>query len=574
MAELTLKDESVIDIGNALGERVSALTSTSNALVPVGGAGVGAIAQPMSPVDSMRAIFEDIRDGIYQLVDKFSDGVALQKQEMAMDEQQQDLAAVGATEELKEDTGPTMGDRFREKMEQAGPALSAAGFLAGFLLLAATLKKYKTQIAETITPFVDGISGFLDSVSNFGTTLKEEAKRFAELTPEGGFLALPIAGYTIFTVFQRMKLGVLGFFNGLNARFASVITTIQKSKIGSTLTSFVKTLGSIGSTIGGIFRGMANFVLNNPIVKTLTKLFGNILRFFGPLGLVVQAVIGIFSSIKGAIDGFKTGGILGAITGAITGLFDGLVGSVLNLITGGLSWIADKLGLTFISDFLSKLDFRSASLITFFTETLPGYLTDIKDNLIQKFKDIVSGMKEKVGEFKDKIFTGIKNFLIMLKDKITAPFVGIVNAVKGAAAGLVDKIPLISDERKASIKEKLGLTSTVETAEDGNNYQMDANGNIIDKDGNQMIVDEKTGEFIKAPVETATDNLVTTEKRTDGTQMNNDSAELASGDKSGDANLQVVKGGDSVQSQNSNNYLIAEKTGTSDWHMYRRYLNS
>src|SRR6056300_725988 len=109
-------------------------------------------------------------------------------------------------------------------------------------------------------------------------------------------------------------------------------------------------------------------------------------------------------------------------------------------------------------------------------------------------------MREKITEFKDKIVTGIKNFLIMLKDKITAPFVGIVNAVKGAAGALVDKIPLISDERKMKIKQSLGLDETTVAAENGNDYQMDANGNIIDKQGNIMTVDEKTGEFIKAPI--------------------------------------------------------------------------
>ena len=61
MAELTLKDESVIDIGQAVGERVQSIASagTGNAVVPAGGAAVAPV-QPMNPFDSMMVVLEDM----------------------------------------------------------------------------------------------------------------------------------------------------------------------------------------------------------------------------------------------------------------------------------------------------------------------------------------------------------------------------------------------------------------------------------------------------------------------------------------------------------------------------------
>ena len=86
MAELTLKDESVIDIGQAVGERVQSIASagTGNAVVPAGGAAVAPV-QPMNPFDSMMVVLEDIRAGIELLVDKFAEGNSLEKERRERD---------------------------------------------------------------------------------------------------------------------------------------------------------------------------------------------------------------------------------------------------------------------------------------------------------------------------------------------------------------------------------------------------------------------------------------------------------------------------------------------------------
>ena len=59
----------------------------------------------MNPFDSMMTVLSEIRDGIFSLVDKFSEGVSLQQQQIQNEEQAQDLAQVGGTDETPADTG-------------------------------------------------------------------------------------------------------------------------------------------------------------------------------------------------------------------------------------------------------------------------------------------------------------------------------------------------------------------------------------------------------------------------------------------------------------------------------------
>ena len=565
--EIVLKNESVVEIGEVISSKVQQLLPAPS--------NTGGGAGPMTPFESMLTVLQDIRDGIHGLVDKFSDNISIQKEQIQAKETEADLAAVGQTEEQKEQK-PGFLDSMREKAEAIQPALESAAFAAGLLALAFFLQKYAKDIAGVIAPLAEGVGKFVGGVKDFVKAVIKEAKEFAELTPEGGLLALPLASFLIRNQFLKLSANVSAFFTGLGARFTGIIKMVTESKIFANVKNFATSAGGFFTKLGGVFRSLFGFFLNNPIIKLIfgaAKVAGNLLRGVPVIGQVIQAIIGAFSAITGAITGYKEGGVMGAITGAVKGLYDGLVGSFLNLITGALSWIAKKLGLDFLSEFLSNLDFRADSVIKFFTTTLPGYFTEIGQNITNKFSDIVSGMREKITEFKDKIVTGIKNFLIMLKDKITAPFVGIVNAVKGAAGALVDKIPLISDERKMKIKQSLGLDETTVAAENGNDYQMDANGNIIDKQGNIMTVDEKTGEFIKAPIESDTTMPdITSEQRKDGKIINDESADLQVKGSSNNS-MQIVKGGQSNSTAVSNSYQLYERTSTSDM-QFHKYLRT
>ena len=182
MAELTLKDESVIDIGQAVGERVQSIASTGTSIVPAGAGAVApaAVTQPMNPFDSMMTVLSDIRDGIFSLVDKFSEGVSLQQQQIQADEQTKDLEQVtpgttGRVDGIGDSEGPDGPGFFAKAKEKVSGLMGAGGFkgllvkgglIFGLLGIATMLKKYGAEIAKVLTPIVDGIKAFYSYVKD------------------------------------------------------------------------------------------------------------------------------------------------------------------------------------------------------------------------------------------------------------------------------------------------------------------------------------------------------------------------------------------------------------------------
>ena len=130
MAELTLKDESVIEIGQSVTKGFNDLVNSGKSVLinPAGqplssGGDTGSIEPEQSPVVS---ILESIRDGIASLVESFTDSLSFQKQE---EKEAERAARVSA-----DDVTPS-GD---------GGGDSGGGFLAGAMEKCATLLTQKS----------------------------------------------------------------------------------------------------------------------------------------------------------------------------------------------------------------------------------------------------------------------------------------------------------------------------------------------------------------------------------------------------------------------------------------------
>src|SRR6056300_993107 len=179
--ELTLKDESVIEIGRAVGNNVNSLAGGGGtSLVPVGaGAKAGppaVVAQPMNPFDSMMTVLGDIRDGIYSLVDKFSDSVSLQKDQIQDANMAQDLSQ-GADAAPKQSFFSKAKDKVKGLMGMGGfkGMLIKGGLIFGLLGIAKLMQKYGKEIAEKVAPIVDGIKAFFSAFSDDIGPLFEKA---------------------------------------------------------------------------------------------------------------------------------------------------------------------------------------------------------------------------------------------------------------------------------------------------------------------------------------------------------------------------------------------------------------
>jgi len=192
MAEITLKDESVLQIGESVSKGFNDLVNTGKSILinPAGQpltSSASDIAEPTSdfigprmPENSMMSVLESIRDGIQSLVESFTDSLSFQKQE-EKEKERADRVSAASTPPPSDsgDTGPgifaSAFARLAKIKEGASNLLSKEGFfgmlikgglIAGLVLLATTLNKFGKEIAEKITPIVDGLKDFFGGIFN------------------------------------------------------------------------------------------------------------------------------------------------------------------------------------------------------------------------------------------------------------------------------------------------------------------------------------------------------------------------------------------------------------------------
>ena len=153
------------------------------------------------------------------------------------------------------------------------------------------------------------------------------------------------------------KVGVLGAITNAITRIALIIKGIfSPASILGRFTSKIRGIfGIIGKALG--------FVSKMTGLTAFLKLGLSLGKAIPVVGQIIMVLVGIFSFIKGAIEGFKTGGILGAIKGGLIGLYDGLVGSFLNLIADIIGWVFKKLGFEKVGEVIGNMDFSFASIM-------------------------------------------------------------------------------------------------------------------------------------------------------------------------------------------------------------------
>lgn len=116
-------------------------------------------------------------------------------------------------------------------------------------------------------------------------------------------------------------------------------------------------IGGIGGALAGFF-GLQAFLGTLSIFSgKLLKMFKGVGRFLGPLGLVITAIIGSFSAVKGFLEGYEEGGFLGGLEGAVKGFVDSIIAAPLDLLREIVAWIADKLGFTQTAQALRNFSF-------------------------------------------------------------------------------------------------------------------------------------------------------------------------------------------------------------------------
>jgi len=576
--ELTLKDQSVIEIGKAVGDNFNSLAGGGTSLVPAGaGATAGppaVVAQPMNPFDSMMTVLGDIRDGIYSLVDKFSDSVSLQKDQIQDANMAQDLAQVGESDDAKvAPSGEKNKSFFAKAKEKVGSLMGAGGIkgmlmkgglIIGLLGLAKFLQKFGREIAETITGIIDGVKEGYNNVKDFFMiTVPEKFKEWKDGVVNFFTITVPEKIEEIKTTitewFTSIKEGIKDFWDKVVNFFTVTIPT----KVEEAKTIITDWFTGIVDNVKDIFTKIKNF-FTITIPENVQTMKDNITEWFTN---IVADVKSIFTKVK---DFFtitiptKVQEIKDSITDWFTNIKDEVVG----LFT---------------------------KVKNFVMVTIPEKITEITDGVTTKFTEI----KDSIIDFAMAPFRKIKELMQNL-------LVGILESVEG--------LPFIGDKAKALKEKILGTggeagTGTVGTAGTGDAsiaeniatqntpITTDESGNVVGPDGNMVKLDKKDeaaaisyatqlskmgqGKFeavyddnglfgkafyrIKKTGEAVTGTGTTTTGGATGGQINSTSAEMAAAQGAAMGGGAFI-GGNTTQVSNSSvqHTSIDEKTGVSD----------
>src|SRR6056300_46930 len=442
----------VIEIGRAVGNNVNSLAGGGGtSLVPAGaGATAGppaVVAQPMNPFDSMMTVLGDIRDGIYSLVDKFSDSVSLQKDQIQDANMSQDLSQVADAGEGASDEGADPAPKqsfFSKAKDKVKGLLGAGGFkgllvkgglIFGLLGIAKLMQKYGKEIAEKVAPIVDGVKAF-----------------FSAFTDDIG----PIFDRAVETV-KTALTAIVDIVKGLFTGDASTF-------FGGVKKLFVDFPIQLVSYIGDAF----------------FSLLENALAAFGIESQMVTDIKLFFRQLPEKISElFKNIGEFFTVT-----------------IPTKLQEIKDSITNFFNDNIVTPIKNLWTDIGNFFTVTVPEKYTEITEKVTGFFTDAVSFVTETIPEKMSEIAKGISDKFGEIKDQIIdlamTPFRKIRELFDNLVIGIlesVEDIPLIggkAKEMKESILQKREEKAAALEAAETKSTAFDRLKKDVDKYGSQI----------------------------------------------------------------------------------------
>ena len=215
-----------------------------------------------------------------------------------------------------------------------------------------------------------------------------------------------------------------GIYKGLSNILGKMKMLFSNSPVLKVISGFIDTAKSTFSSVTKLISGMkAGFAAGSKFGSILGKLLKGVGRLFVGLGKIfgwpLTIILGLYGAITGFMRGFKEGGIIGGIKEGLVGLFDSIIGSILDLLKDGVSWIAGMLGFEKFSAFLDSFSFTG---------------------LYRQFVDWSFGIYAKIGDFLGSMFTAIGDFFSSLPDKIAELFNGATNSIKNLFGNIGDTV--------------------------------------------------------------------------------------------------------------------------------------
>ena len=470
-----------------------------------------------SPLIQMSEFFAGIDSGIIKLVDIAKKSLGLDKESLQLESRIADIMASDLALEEKqnlaaqlrgrdaniagEDTDKEPGEKsekinFIDSLKKAfddltgNQTLGEIGkiflFATGALALAKFGVKFKDEVAsvlryisEKVIPgfeelnkdILDSPTGYLGLGGAISASFYRVMGAFGRLAKVGSVSALKFVDDIIVNI---RKL----FVAPNNLLKLSQVTSVQ-SYIKS-ITGPGSFLGKIGSFLGKISSQLtkaALFIARFPGIAQILGMTGAVAKFLGPIGLIIQGIVGVVGGLINAVKILNDGGnVVQALGGFVEGFFDAVIGATANLLADILGFVVKKLGFEDFGQKLQDMDFSLDSIITGVRNAIFGVL----NSLIKVYNKINLGFDDiDLYEMKEskvaKEARQEKTSIAQIETNKT------INENKTFFSGEVENKDLVINNKETNsmamkteiLKSTIAATEQLPPSQKGNNVYMD-----------------------------------------------------------------------------------------------------
>lgn len=403
-----------------------------------------------------------------------------------------------------------------------------------------SLRKILFNIEVGFVTLVEGMKGILKNAvgsvrSVFGnligsvTKILEPAINFFKgIFGEGSAIAKIVA--SIRTAVSNFITPIIEGFKVISESSGTVGKFVSWVKGG--LTAVMEWFGGIGKFFSGLGSSLGQF----------SKIFSAVSGIVSKIAYPLMVVMAVWDTIKGAIAGWEEGGLVGAIGGAIKGLFNSLIGGVLDMIKGAISWIAGALGFEAVEKFLDSFSFSDifgsfVDAVLFIPKKIQEFIMSPIESmkkigaavmdLWNKIPDIMGQFFDAVMWLPNKLFGLIDEYIVQPLSNVFKPVTDFFSQLKEQIFGFFEDfgipeigftIPII--DKKVSIgpfypfrpeqgSNRVGGSSSLTQTDSAEGGTSNLNQNVITS-GQEGRVNRETGETYYR--EDKTNVLTTTEK--------------------------------------------------------------
>ena len=358
-----------------------------------------------SPLIQMSEFFAGIDNGIIKLVDIAKKSLGLDKESLQLESRIADIMASDlALEEKKnltaqlrgrdaniagEDTDTAPGEKpekisFIDSLKKAFDDLTNNQTIGelGKIFLFATGALALSKFAVKFRDEVAGVLEYINEKVIPGFKELDEGIRESDTGYLGLGGAISASFYRVMGAFGRIvKIGSVGALKFVDDIILSIrkffvapaqllklqqlqsVQMVIKSLTGPT--SFLGKIGAFISKIGTQLGKVAVFIAKFPGIAQILGMTGAIAKFLGPIGLIIQGIVGTTQGLINAVKVFKeSGSIINALGAFVEGFFDAVVGATANLLADVVGFIVKKLGMEELGKKIMGLDFSLDSIMT------------------------------------------------------------------------------------------------------------------------------------------------------------------------------------------------------------------